>query len=102
VLAVGPASVDTGAAVTVENAYLSDRVGWREITAAGDGVGLDSPLPATSVTRELTDYPRDLLGSPLDQRSATMRVSAVGAGSAGSVRLTPGGDPASRWLAPSP
>ena len=94
-----PASVVTGAALAVQNSYLSDRIGWREMTAVGDGVGLDSPLPATSVSKELTDYPRDLLGSPMDVRSGSMRVTAAGAGSAGSVTLTPGGDPVSRWLA---
>jgi ABC-type nickel/cobalt efflux system permease component RcnA len=96
---VAPASISAGASLSVTNTYLSDRVGWREMTSVGDGVGLDSPLPATSVSHELTDYPRDLLSSALNVRSATMTVTAAGAGSAGPVTLTSGGDPVSRWLA---
>jgi nickel/cobalt transporter (NicO) family protein len=90
----------SGASVSVANTYLADRIGWREMTAVGDGVGLDSPLPTTSVSHELTDYPRDLLTSPLDVRSATLRVTAPGSGSsAAGISMPSGGDPVSRWLA---
>jgi ABC-type nickel/cobalt efflux system permease component RcnA len=52
-----------------------DRVGWREITAVGDGVRVvASDVPATSASAALTAYPDDLLQSPLDQRRATIRV----------------------------
>jgi ABC-type nickel/cobalt efflux system permease component RcnA len=34
----------------------------------------ESPVPATSISDELRHYPNDLLSSPLDQRSATLRV----------------------------
>jgi nickel/cobalt transporter (NicO) family protein len=61
------------------NRNFTDRVGWREITAAGDGVRLlDSDVPARSTTAVLTTYPQDLLSSPLDQRQAHLRVSAAG------------------------
>ncbi|MBA2739872.1 MAG: High-affinity nickel-transporter [Nocardioidaceae bacterium] len=51
-----------------------DRLGWREITAVGDGVVLtDSDVPTKSVSAELTAYPPDLLSSPLDARSASAR-----------------------------
>ena len=92
------ASVSTGASLSVDNTYLADRVGWREMTAVGDGVGLDSPLPTVSVSKELTDYPRDLLSSVLDVRSASLRISSGSSTSAG-VALPTGGDPVSRWLA---
>jgi nickel/cobalt transporter (NicO) family protein len=48
-------------------------VGWHEVTAAGvDGVALEgSSAPARSVSDELRAYPRDLLSSPLDVRSAS-------------------------------
>jgi ABC-type nickel/cobalt efflux system permease component RcnA len=92
------ASVSPGESVSVENTYLADRVGWREMTAVGDGVGLDSRLPAVSVSHELTDYPRDLLASVLDVRSGTARVVSSGS-SSGTVALPTGGDPVSRWLA---
>jgi nickel/cobalt transporter (NicO) family protein len=91
-------SVSPGAALSVENTYLADRVGWREMTAVGDGVGLDSPLPAASISHELTEYPRDLLSSALDVRSGNARVVSSGS-SSGTVALPTGGDPVSRWLA---
>jgi nickel/cobalt transporter (NicO) family protein len=49
-----PASLASSTSVDVANGYLADRVGWREMTAVGHGVGLvDSPLPAQSVSDEL-------------------------------------------------
>jgi ABC-type nickel/cobalt efflux system permease component RcnA len=54
-----------------------ERLGWREITAVGDGVDLAaSDVPARSVSQEMTAYPDDLLSSPLDQRTATIRAVA--------------------------
>ncbi|MDQ3617098.1 MAG: High-affinity nickel-transporter [Actinomycetota bacterium] len=53
------------------------RTGWREITLTGDGVRLaGSTAASTSVSSVLTDYPNDLLTSPLDQRSARARVTS--------------------------
>ncbi len=52
-------------------------VGWREITAVGDGVELAaSDVPDRSVSDVLRDYPEDLLDDPLDQRGATLSVVA--------------------------
>jgi ABC-type nickel/cobalt efflux system permease component RcnA len=119
------AALSSATQITVDNHYLADRVGWREMTAVGDGVRLvDSPLPTISVSKELTSYPQDLLASTLDVRSATIRVEPVGtdtppmaggpsvgsgaspggAGSAGSaagggVVFGGGDDPVSRWMA---
>jgi nickel/cobalt exporter len=62
------------------------RVGWREITATGDGATLDAAeVPARSASRRLTAYPEDQLRSPLDQRTATVRFRPGGprAGDAG-------------------
>jgi ABC-type nickel/cobalt efflux system permease component RcnA len=73
--------------VSVRTAYDSDRIGWREITARGQGVGLDSAdVPAVSSTDELRRYPADPLATPLDQRSAILRTGpgGSGGGSAGS------------------
>jgi nickel/cobalt exporter len=51
-----------------------DRVGWREITAVGDHATLESTdVPARSPSAHLTAYPSDQLGSPLHQRTATLR-----------------------------
>src|SRR5262249_51804578 len=63
------------AMVGLGNEYRADRIGWREIAAAGHGVHiLNSPVPARSVSDSLRSYPADLLGSPLDQRSARLQV----------------------------
>ena len=62
------------------NANFSDRVGWHEITAVGDGTTLvTSTVPRDSVSRVLTAYPNDLLRSPLNQRVASLRVRPGGA-----------------------
>jgi nickel/cobalt exporter len=67
--------------VTFVNTYQTDRLGWREIIVTHDeGVtvsGID--LPESDTSRELTAYPDELLGSPLDQTEASF-----------SVRRTPG------------
>jgi ABC-type nickel/cobalt efflux system permease component RcnA len=72
-----------GLAVTYTNSNFDDRVGWREITAAGSTARLaSSDVPAGSVSAQLTSYPSDLLTSPLNVRSATVSVVA-GPGGAG-------------------
>jgi ABC-type nickel/cobalt efflux system permease component RcnA len=79
------AAADVGRAGTlsVRDSYRADHIGWREITAAGEGVGLpDSPVPSGSVSDALRAYPDDLLSAPLDVRAVTLRVTAPGAGSA--------------------
>ena len=54
-------------------------MGWREITAVGDGVTLrDVNVPAVSRSDRLTAYPNDLLQSPLDQRSASVHAEPGG------------------------
>ena len=72
------ASVDTvGSTVSYVDEHSGARVGWREVTAVGDGVVLEgSDVPEQSVSRRLTAYPEDLLSSPLDQRAARMSVRA--------------------------
>ena len=58
----------------------ADRVGWREVTAIGDGVTLTaSDVPRMSRSNQLTAYPNDLLQSPLDQRTASLHAQPGGA-----------------------
>ncbi len=53
--------------------------GWREITARGDRMTLAaSDVPASSLSRELTRYPEELLSSPADTRTVTLRVRPGG------------------------
>jgi nickel/cobalt transporter (NicO) family protein len=77
---------------------VAGAVGWHEITATGDRVTLTaSDVPTVSRSARLTNYPQDMLSSPLDQRSATLRVrpggsaQAASPGSPGSSMATPTG-----------
>ena len=88
------------AIVDLVNGYRADRIGWREITAAGHGVHIvNPPVPARSVSDSLRSYPADLLGSPLDQRSARLQVEPGDAPGAGATIHLSRGDPVSRWVA---
>lgn len=72
--------------LTFSDGNQAGRVGWREITASGDGATLDAAdVPARSASGRLTAYPEDQLRSPLDQRTATVRFRPGGprAGAAG-------------------
>jgi ABC-type nickel/cobalt efflux system permease component RcnA len=70
------ATGDTSESGTIAfaDANVEDRVGWREVTAAGaDGVAVTgSSVPAESPTDRLRTYPDDLLSSPLDVREASL------------------------------
>jgi ABC-type nickel/cobalt efflux system permease component RcnA len=99
-----PAKLGTATTLTVTNHFRTDRVGWRELTAVGDGVRLvGSPLPARSVSNELRSYPADLLSSSLDVRSATLNAQpeagAVGGAAGASLGVPNGSDPVTRWMA---
>jgi nickel/cobalt transporter (NicO) family protein len=66
--------------LTYMDANFTGRVGWREITAVGDGTTLEAAnVPAQSVSARLTAYPTDLLRSPLAQDRATIRFRPGGA-----------------------
>jgi ABC-type nickel/cobalt efflux system permease component RcnA len=66
------------------DAAATDQVGWREITARGDGVTLQrSDVPTRSISRRLASYPKDLLRSPLDVRGAVLQVRPGGPGLVG-------------------
>jgi nickel/cobalt transporter (NicO) family protein len=78
----------------------TDRIGWREITADGDGVRLlDSPVPVVSPTDELRSYPADLLQSPLDVRTLDVTTEpGINTGS-GAAASPSSGDPFATTLA---
>jgi len=62
----------------------SDRIGWKEVVlqpAAGVTV-VSSSIPTTDTSRELTEYPEDLLSSPLNITAAAVSFDATGGGSA--------------------
>jgi ABC-type nickel/cobalt efflux system permease component RcnA len=105
-----PARLRAATTVTVANGWRTDRVGWREMTAVGDGVLLvDSQLPSRSVSDQLSSYPADPLSASPDVRSAALRVRPAATGPAGgggaarpsaaTTTATTGGDAVTRWLA---
>jgi nickel/cobalt transporter (NicO) family protein len=67
------ARLDHRVHVSYRTGSYTDRVGWREVTAVGDGTTLaGSTVPATSRSARLTAYPADLLSAPLDVRGAEL------------------------------
>ncbi|MFJ9539374.1 sulfite exporter TauE/SafE family protein [Streptomyces sp. NPDC101225] len=66
------------------SAGASSGPGWREITARGDRMTLTATdVPRTSVSHELTSYPKELLSSPADTSAASLRVRPGGPALAG-------------------
>ena len=61
----------TSTAMTVTDRNFAEAIGWREVTAVGDGVTLiGSDVPAVSATERLLSYPSDQPSR--DVRSATL------------------------------
>jgi len=55
------------------------RIGWREVTAFGDGVALSgSDVPTVSPSDQLRAYPQDMLSSPLHVSSMTSGYTVTG------------------------
>ncbi|MGW9498377.1 HoxN/HupN/NixA family nickel/cobalt transporter [Streptomyces prasinus] len=70
--------------VSFRGAGASSGPGWREVTARGDRMTLAaSDVPGASLSRELTRYPEELLSSPADTATASLRVRAGGPALAG-------------------
>ncbi len=96
------AAAELGVPTTVEVAdgYLPDRVGWREMTADGNGVRLvDSPVPTRSSTDQLRQYPVDLLASPSDVRGFVVGTEPGENTGSGSVVPSSAGDPLGNTVA---
>ncbi|MEG8278645.1 nickel transporter [Streptomyces sp. AHA2] len=75
----GTNSAERTASLAFRGAGASSGPGWREITARGDRMTLTaSDVPETSLSRELTRYPEELLSSPADTASAALRVRPGG------------------------
>nr|WP_239769802.1 sulfite exporter TauE/SafE family protein [Streptomyces sp. CL12-4] len=74
-----PLPTSATVAVTFRAAGSSSGPGWREISARGDRTTLTaSDVPEASVSRELTRYPDELLSSPADIATASLRVRPGG------------------------
>lgn len=73
---VTPANLHATALVEFTDSFQADRIGWREITAVGEGLRVvSSTVAGASISDELRRYPDDLLSNPRDERSATVRVA---------------------------
>ena len=81
----------TDGVLNFSTGYLTDRLGWREITARGEGVAVAADVPTRSVSGGLQSYPRDMLTDPLDMRSARIRLGAVAAAGSRTPSVATGG-----------
>ena len=62
--------------VEVRDETFPDRVGWKAIVARrGHGTAVRSSAPSGDPTGGLRHYPKDMLSSPLAQRTATLAVT---------------------------
>ena len=74
-----PLPKDASVALGFHSAGTDSGPGWREITARGDRMTLTgSDVPTTSISKELTTYPQELLSSPADTVTASVRVRPGG------------------------
>ncbi len=81
-----------GSALTFRDRLFPGRIGWREVTlSAREGASVErSDVATTSESGALTEYPKDLLRSPLDVSSATAVVElGAGAGTPPAIGATP-------------
>lgn len=88
-----------GSALSYQLSRQADRLGWREITAVGDGVTLEnSTVASTSPSGVLSAYPADLLSSPLDIQDASMDIRSGSGVVTGSAPEGTPSDPYSRGV----
>ncbi len=85
--------------VELKDDTFPDRVGWKAIVSApGEGTAVRTATPSGDPTDGLRNYPRDLLTSPADRRSAGFSVrpgdGTLSAPAAATGDLAGGGQPA--------
>ncbi len=79
--AILAAPITTSVSVAFEDRSFAERIGWREIVVAGDGVtlvGATETRDQGGISDRLTSYPDDLLAQPLDMRSTSVSVAIGG------------------------
>jgi len=63
-----------GRTITFADRSFQDRLGWREIVLEGDAVAIESQETlSVSPSRRLTDYPEEMLASPLAMTEVSFR-----------------------------
>jgi len=70
-------STESSPALSFTNNAFPDRLGWKEIVVSADGVTLQGDYSTTSLSNRLTNYPQDLLTSPLDQRQVGFEIKST-------------------------
>ena len=65
-------------ALSFQNNVFADRLGWQEIVVIPDGVTVQGEFSTTSISKRLTEYPQDLLASPLEQRTLDLEITPTG------------------------
>lgn len=63
------------ASVNIVDRNYPDRLGWREISVSGNGVGIDGEVATVSPTDLLLRYPKEAVSAPLRQLGASFKVS---------------------------
>jgi nickel/cobalt transporter (NicO) family protein len=61
--------------IEFEDNLYPQRLGWREITVAANGVPIQGNYTSVSITNRLTNYPNNLLSSPLEQRRISFKLN---------------------------
>jgi ABC-type nickel/cobalt efflux system permease component RcnA len=64
--------------IEVTNNAYADRLGWREIVVQAEAVVLEGNFATESVSQKLRVYPEDLLQTPLDQRTLSLKLLPPG------------------------
>ncbi|MBA2315835.1 MAG: hypothetical protein H0V87_10640 [Chloroflexi bacterium] len=69
-----PSGLGAGRTITFADRSFQDRLGWREIVLEGDAVAIESQETlSVSPSRRLTDYPEEMLASPLAMTEVSFR-----------------------------
>jgi ABC-type nickel/cobalt efflux system permease component RcnA len=71
------ALTDGNPVLSFANQAFPDRLGWKEIVVFADGISLQGDYSTTSSSNRLTNYPANLLTSPLDQRQVEFEVTSA-------------------------
>ena len=66
------------ASLSFHNKVFADRLGWHEVVVIPDGVTVEGDYSSTSLSDRLTNYPQDLLASPLAQRDVQVEITPLG------------------------
>ncbi|MBV8884207.1 MAG: sulfite exporter TauE/SafE family protein, partial [Chroococcidiopsidaceae cyanobacterium CP_BM_RX_35] len=61
--------------VEFEDKFYSRRLGWREMTVVANDVPVQGNFTSASISNRLTNYPNDLLSSPLNQRRISFEIN---------------------------